>query len=97
MTEEPVSQAELEATRESLMAEIDRRIDEPAMRFLTSLHNGEPDFDTIALPQAANLPAIRWKVQNLQRLQIENPEKHTEQLAELEAHKKTTYPSIKET
>lgn len=35
--------------------------------------------DVPMLPQAAALPAIRWKSQNLQRLRRENPEKHAAQ------------------
>lgn len=54
-------------------------------RFLLSLHDAEPDFDAIALPQAAILPAVRWKVQNLARLRTDNAEKHAEQRALIEA------------
>jgi hypothetical protein len=38
----------------------------------------EPDFAVMGLPQAAQLPAVRWKVQNLERLRRENPAKHAE-------------------
>jgi hypothetical protein len=49
------------------------------MRFLLSLHDGEPDFEAIGLPQAANLPAVRWKLLNLAKLKEQNLEKHAEQ------------------
>ena len=38
-----------------------------------------PDFHLIGLPEAANLPAIRWKLMNLDRLKRDNPEKHAAQ------------------
>ncbi|WP_210248667.1 hypothetical protein [Agrobacterium tumefaciens] len=60
------------------------RRDDNAMRFLLSLHDGEPDFETIGLPQAADLPAVRWKILNLEKLKSQNPEKHAEQRREIE-------------
>lgn len=42
-------------------------------------------FDLIGLPAAANLPAVRWKLINLERLMEKNPEKHAAQRAALEA------------
>ncbi len=46
---------------------------------------GEPDFGLIGLPHAANLPAVRWKVQNLQKLKRDNLDKHMERRIALEA------------
>lgn len=60
------------------------RRDDNAMRFLLSLHDGEPDFETIGLPQAADLPAVRWKILNLEKLKSQTPEKHAEQRREIE-------------
>ena len=54
------------------------------MRFLLSLHDGEPDFKAIGLPQAAELPAVRWKLLNLEKLKARNPEKHAEQRRKIE-------------
>lgn len=79
MTREPVSQAELEEVRHRLHADIRGRLNGEIARFLLSLHDGEPDFNLIGLPQAANLPAIRWKLLNLAKLKSDNPDKHAEQ------------------
>lgn len=79
MTAGPISIAQLEEARAKLFTDILAKIDGPAMKFLLSLHDGEPDFDAIGLPQAANLPAVRWKLQNLEKLKKNNPDKHTEQ------------------
>ncbi len=42
------------------------------------------DFSLIGLPQAEQLPAVQWKMVNLQRLMAENPSKHRDQLNLLE-------------
>lgn len=52
--------------------------------FLTSLHDAEPDFGLIGLPEVEKLPAVRWKLYNLERLKRENPKKHAEQRKALE-------------
>lgn len=78
MTNVPVPLAALVETRTRLIADIKARLDEPARKFLLSLHDAEPDFGLIALPQAAELPAVRWKLQNLERLKRGNPAKHAE-------------------
>jgi predicted nucleotidyltransferase component of viral defense system len=84
MTIETVSLDDLKAARARLMTDILARLDDKAMRFLLSLHNGEPDFEAIGLPQAADLPAVRWKLLNLQKLKEQNPAKHAEQRREIE-------------
>lgn len=52
--------------------------------FLLSLHDAAPDFNLIGLPEAATLPAIRWKLINLERLKRDYPEKHAAQRKALE-------------
>ena len=78
MTNVAVPLAELIEARTRLIADIKARMDEPVRRFLLSLHDAEPDFSLIALPQAMELPAVRWKLQNLETLKRDNPAKHTE-------------------
>jgi len=85
MTRAPVSFEELLLTRKRLIADIQSRFDENTKRFLLSLHDGTPDFDAIDRPQAADLPAVRWKLINLEKLKNENGTKHTAQRRELEA------------
>jgi len=85
MTTIPVTIDDLIATRERLIADIGARLDANAQRFLMTLHDGEPDFDAIGLPQAAGLPAVRWKLLNLRKLLTDNSEKHRAQKTELTA------------
>ena len=79
MTRLPVELEELQRARAQLIREIRGQMDESAAQFLLSIHDASPAFDLLDLPQAAALPAVRWKQQNLQRLLRENPEKHAAQ------------------
>ncbi|RCW81183.1 hypothetical protein C7476_11145 [Phyllobacterium bourgognense] len=84
MTVVPVSLGELKDARVRLTDDLLTRLDDNAMRFLLSLHDTEPDFEAIGIPQAANLPAVRWKLLNLTKLKEQNPEKHAQQGQEIE-------------
>ncbi|PYE94091.1 hypothetical protein C8J35_111147 [Rhizobium sp. PP-F2F-G38] len=84
MTIEPVSLIELKNARAQLTDDLRTRLDDKAMRFLLTLHDTEPDFDAIGLPQAAALPAVRWKLINLAKLKQQNPDKHAIQRAEID-------------
>ncbi|MBE0399522.1 hypothetical protein EI168_05275 [Halomonas sp. FME1] len=53
-------------------------------RFLLSLYEGTPDFGAIDCPEAAKLPAVLWKLINLEKLKSENASKYAEQRHELE-------------
>ena len=85
MTKVAVGLDELLETRKQLVADIQSRLDEKTRRFLLGLHDGEPDFGAIERPKAAELPAVRWKLLNLDRLRLGNPEKHARQREELES------------
>ena len=74
MTRDSVNTKSLEETRIRLHADIRQRLTGDIAAFLLSLHDAEPDFDLIGLPEAATLPAIRWKLVNLEKLKRGNPE-----------------------
>ncbi|WP_306169363.1 nucleotidyl transferase AbiEii/AbiGii toxin family protein [Halomonas sp. MMSF_3323] len=84
MTKIPVSLDELQETRARLIADIRSRLDDDTKRFLLTLHDGDPDFTAIDRSQAADLPAVRWKLINLRKLIENNAEKHKAQRKELE-------------
>ena len=84
MTRETVTRDALIETRARLYADIRERLTGDIATFLLSLQDAEPDFDLINLPIAAELPAIRWKLVNLEKLKEENPEKHAAQRGALE-------------
>jgi predicted nucleotidyltransferase component of viral defense system len=85
MTRRVVVLEDLVAARQRLISDIGTRFGDPVGRFLIGLHDAAPEFGLIGMPQAADLPAVRWKLINLERLKRENPSKHAEQRALLEA------------
>ena len=85
MTAEPVDLDDLVSIRKRLIVDMQSRLNGPAADFLNGLQAGEPDFTVIGLPQAADLPAIKWKILNLKRLIAENPDKHRAQTEALNA------------
>ncbi|WP_263419886.1 nucleotidyl transferase AbiEii/AbiGii toxin family protein [Terriglobus albidus] len=85
MTVDEISLDDLLATREQLVFEIHSRLDEASQLFLSSFHTLNPNWELIDFPTVRNLPAVRWKLLNLERLQMENPEKYQELLENLAA------------
>lgn len=84
MTVDAVTVTDLERVRNRLIEDVQSRLTESAAQFLRTLVGGEPDFDAIGLPSAANLPAVQWKLQNIRKLRDTNPEKHAVQCESLE-------------
>jgi hypothetical protein len=72
-------------TRERLIGEIqDRARRHGPKRFLKSFHALEPDWRSIGFDDAiGELPAIRWKRLNLDKLQTGNKDKFDQELTRL--------------
>ena len=84
MTRETVSRNALADTGRRLHADIKSRLKDEVADFLLSLHDAAPDFGLIGLPEAGRLPAVRWKLINLEKLKQADPEKHAVQRRALE-------------
>lgn len=69
MTEQPVSLDMLLDAREALMAEIIGNMPDAHRRFLLSFERGAPDWAILALDNVPELPAVRWRQQNLDKLE----------------------------
>ncbi|MCY4033733.1 MAG: nucleotidyl transferase AbiEii/AbiGii toxin family protein [Hyphomicrobiales bacterium] len=85
MTHGSMSKKTLDETGAYLLADIQKRLTGDIANFLLSLHDGNPDFELIELPEARHLPAVRWKLLNLKKLKTENINKHMDQRKALEA------------
>lgn len=83
MTNEPVELSELIETRSRMVAALQAHFTERDQDFLLSFKQGKPDWTLFDEPSAAELPAIRWKLMNIQRLS-KNKDKHQQQLEKLE-------------
>ena len=81
MTEEPVTLEELNAARETFIVEAVGKMPDAHRKFLISFVRGTPDWASIGLPEAANLPAVKWREQNLNKL---TAEKRAAEVAALE-------------
>jgi len=85
MTLDPINIDALLSARKRLIGDIRARLNGNASEFLRTLQAGEPEFTLIGLPQAADLPTIKWKILNLKKLIAENPDKHRAQTEALQA------------
>ncbi|MFM2481352.1 nucleotidyl transferase AbiEii/AbiGii toxin family protein [Celerinatantimonas sp. YJH-8] len=74
MAEQDIPQAELEATREQLVRLTNSSLTPQERSFLLSFKNRSPDWSLLELSGIDQLPAVRWKMQNLAKM---NPEKHS--------------------
>jgi predicted nucleotidyltransferase component of viral defense system len=68
MTEEPIALEELEQAREALIESIVGKMPDAHRKFLITFERGKPDWGLLGLPEAANLPAVKWRQQKLDEL-----------------------------
>lgn len=85
MARNPVSLAALVETRRRLRRELQATLTPNHRAFLLGLVEGEPRWELMQCGHLADLPAIRWKRQNLAKLKRSSPGKHAQQAAELRA------------
>jgi hypothetical protein len=83
LTGEPTTVSELAGIRERLREDLAASLTEPQKAFLLSVAEGEPQCSLLPFPHLAELPALRWKVQNLAKLRKSNPRKFRHQAEEL--------------
>lgn len=79
MTADPVPLDALLATRERLVRQVQREMDDDERRFLLSLARAEPEWSLLGIPHLEHLPGVRWKLQNLLQLRKANARKVAEQ------------------
>jgi hypothetical protein len=84
MTAEPVELEALLSARERMVAELQVGLDAKEREFLLSLARYEPDWTLLGIEHLEQLPGIRWKLANLERLAKANPKKLKAQAQELE-------------
>ncbi len=85
MTTEPVTLEALLATRERLFRELPSTLDANEREFLRTLVRADPDWSLLGIPHLEELPAIRWRLQNLQELARTKPQRFRALAASLDA------------
>lgn len=79
MTAEPVPLSDLLTTRDRLIQAIHQALEDNERGFLLSLVEGAPDWSLMDIAHLEQLPAIRWKLRNLDRLRENSPQQFAEQ------------------
>jgi len=79
MTAEPIELEALLAARERMVRELQQDLSTDERRFLLSLVAAEPEWPLLGVPHLEQLPGLRWKLQNLERLRKTNARKFAEQ------------------
>ncbi|MFQ3453033.1 nucleotidyl transferase AbiEii/AbiGii toxin family protein [Bradyrhizobium sp. UFLA01-814] len=80
MTADEVTLDELLEARETLIAEIAGKMPQAHKDFLIGFKRGEPDWGPLGIPGAADLPAVRWKQINSDKIPAEQRAKLVAQL-----------------
>ena len=68
MTREPLAVADLEATRERLLSRLRALMTPQDKAFLLSIKSGTPDWKLFPHAVVADLPAVQWKLHNIQQM-----------------------------
>jgi hypothetical protein len=65
MTVDPIALPDLLEARTSLVQQVVREMPDAHRRFLVSFERGNPDWALLGLPKVDRLPAVKWRIQNL--------------------------------
>jgi len=68
MTETPTSLAELIDTRENLIKTINQGLSSNEREFILSIKHGQPNYSLMPFDNLDKLPALKWKVINIQKM-----------------------------
>ena len=68
MTRVPLAIEQLQETLPELVGLIHSVMNDEDRRFLLALKRGDQDWQDFALPEAARLPAVQWKLLNIRRM-----------------------------
>ena len=85
MTAEPVALEELIATRDRLIHELQKGLDADERKFLISFVRNQPEWNLLGTTHFPDLPGIRWKLSNLEKLAKRSPQKFMAQASVLES------------
>jgi predicted nucleotidyltransferase component of viral defense system len=85
MTDTAYTYEDFEATRENLINIVNYSLSEKDRSFLLTFKRGNPDWDLFPVAGLKDMPAVQWKLMNIQNLKRSNPDKHTEIIHRLES------------
>jgi len=85
MTSIGFSYDDYESTRDTLIRTITQRLTDDDKKFLISFEMGSPIWSLFPQPILKDLPAVKWKLKNIQKLVQLNPEKHKMMIGKLKS------------
>ena len=72
MTVIPVEVVDLEKARVELIEQINGSLTRDGKEFLIAFKKGDPDWDHLSVPHFRDLPAVKWKLHNLDQMNSED-------------------------
>jgi len=84
LTAEPVKLETLLAARQTMISDLNASLDVNERAFLLSIARNQPNWALLSIEHLDQLPGIRWKLKNLERLAKESPKKFNSQAQALE-------------
>jgi len=85
MTLVPFHYTDFEITKENLVKHIFAALTDSDKKFLISFKKAEPNWALLDIAMLEEMPAIKWKLQNIRKLLQENPKKHARMLEILQS------------
>ncbi|MGE0021036.1 MAG: nucleotidyl transferase AbiEii/AbiGii toxin family protein [Draconibacterium sp.] len=83
MTDVPFTYENYESTREQLIKFVNEMLNEEDKSFLISFEEGSPQWESSAYNNFMEFPSVQWKLQNVNKLKIQNPAKHRQEVNRL--------------
>jgi len=80
MTRVNINLEDLLDTRKTLVSSIKKSLTNEEKKFLISVKKGEPKWDLLGLTGVENLPAVKWKLMNIKRMDKKKHKKALEKL-----------------
>lgn len=71
MTNVSFSYENFENIRDVLISEVHARLSGKQRQYLLSLQEGTPDWTLLELEGISDLPAVKWKLENIQKMSTE--------------------------
>jgi len=80
MTAVNTSLEDLLDTRKTLVSSLKESLTNEERKFLISVKTGKPEWDLLGLTDVEDLPAVKWKLMNIKRMEKKKHKKALEKL-----------------
>ncbi|WP_320129802.1 nucleotidyl transferase AbiEii/AbiGii toxin family protein [uncultured Sphaerochaeta sp.] len=80
MTTDPIELADLIEVRFELIRTVHALLDERDKKFLVDFKEGHPDWSYFSVPHIKDLPAVKWKIHNLDRVEVQERQRMVDTL-----------------